>query len=134
MAHYVSVEQQRLLADVFMRNDKDRMGVGRGYLTVEQLSKALTAELPDGLHLEWIIGMEDKLRVFDKNEDSLFDYYEFQQIAAHFIIEQTKTMKGAADMLLTQQKRELVKVLNRDQLLQMFNRFDLDDSRCLDGH
>ena len=29
MAHYVSVEQQRLLADVFMRNDKDRMGVGR---------------------------------------------------------------------------------------------------------
>ena len=29
MASYVSVEQQQLLADVFLRNDVDRLGIGR---------------------------------------------------------------------------------------------------------
>ena len=132
MASYVSVEQQRLLADVFLRNDVDRLGIGRGFLTDKQLSNALRAETPQGLGIEWIIGMEEQYKAFDKNSDSVFDYLEFQQIAAHFTIEQTKTMAGASQLLLTDGRRDFMKETNKRKLRKMFDRFDLDGSGGLD--
>ena len=105
---------------------------GRGFLTDKQLSNALRAETPQGLGIEWIIGMEEQYKAFDKNSDSVFDYLEFQQIAAHFTIEQTKTMAGASQLLLTDGRRDFMKETNKRKLRKMFDRFDLDGSGGLD--
>ena len=76
--------------------------------------------------------MEEQYKAFDKNSDSVFDYLEFQQIAAHFTIEQTKTMAGASQLLLTDGRRDFMKETNKRKLRKMFDRFDLDGSGGLD--